>query len=378
VDATAEHASVTAAETATARVVVDSCVEIGLEHVVGSALAFVNMSRGFLLSGLASNLPKDRVVLEVLEDVPPDAEVIASLEALRADGYCLALDDFVYREDLDPFVELASIAKLDISVLDRKARLAHVDRLKRRDLTLVAERVETHDDLETCRREGFDLFQGYFLARPATLQQPRAPNGDRLTALQTLSLLNAPEATVEQVAAAISRDLTLSYRLLRVINSAAFGLSGRIESLGQAILYLGRDTIRNWVSLLVLSGLSDKPAELLTTGLVRARTCEQLALIHSPQLAPAAFTAGLFSILDAVLDTPMPHLVSQLPLTPEISRALVDHSGALGSILGASIAYERCEWTRLAGGSIDAGPLRDAYLEAVDWTRGLTAVLARS
>lgn len=375
VDSTAQHAAVTSGDVSTAMVVVNSFVEIGLENVVGAAMAFVNVNREFLLSDVILNLPKDRVVLEVLEHVPPEPDVVARLQMLRAEGYRLALDDFIYREDLEPFVQLASIVKLDISQLTRDELLAHVTRLKGLGITLVAERVETRAELDACLADGFDLFQGYFLEKPSTLQKPRAPDGDRLSALQTLALLNAPGTTVDQLEAAISRDVTLSYRLLRVINSAASGLAGRVESLRQAIVHLGRDTIRNWVSLLLLSGMNSKPAELLSTGLVRARMCERIGDRVHPDQAHAYFTTGLFSILDAVLDTTMAQLVSSLPLTPEITQALTRREGPIGAALATCIAYEHCDWEHLACEGMTSEELRDAYLEALAWSRGLMGSL---
>lgn len=372
VDPAAQEAGVTAGAASTALVIVNTFVEIGFSQMVGTATAFVNVDRDFLLSEAIANLPRDRVVLEVLEHVPPDREVIARLGALSADGYRLALDDFIYRPELEPFLDLASIVKLDISQLTRPDLLAHVERLKGRGLQLVAERVETQAELETCRHDGFDFFQGYFLARPASVQRQRAPDGNRLASLQTLALLNAPGTSIDQLEVAISRDVTLGYRLLRVINSAAYGLTNRVESLRQAIVYLGRDTIRNWVSLLLLSGLNNKPIELLNTGLVRARMCERIADAVNSDQSHAYFTAGLFSILDAVLDTTMAQLVASLPLTPDISLALTDRRGPIGSALAACIAYERCDWDALACPGLSAGDLGNAYLDALAWARALT------
>jgi EAL and modified HD-GYP domain-containing signal transduction protein len=315
-------------------------------------------------------------VLEILEDTPPDADVLAAMHELREAGYHLALDDFAYRAELEPFLALASIAKLDISRVSRAEIPSALARLKERGLLTVAERVETRDDLAFCRDAGFDFFQGFFLARPATLQRQRPPRGDRLAALQILALLNDASAPIDQLETAISRDVTLSYRLLRVINSAAFGMLGRIESLRQAIVHLGRARIRSWVSLLVLSGLSDKPPELLTTGLVRARMCEMLAERVDPRQASAYFTAGLFSVLDAILDTPMEQLVASLPLSRAIGQALVAREGQLGEMLEITMAYERCEWAEVGGDRLTLADVRDAYLEAVRWALSLREAVA--
>jgi EAL and modified HD-GYP domain-containing signal transduction protein len=370
-NASSEHADMTEGgrELSSARTFVNSFVEIGLENVVGSALAFVNVTRRFLLSDFIHVLPKDRVVLELLEDVPAEPDVLARLEELACDGYHLALDDYVHRPELAPLIERASIVKLDISQLDAAALKWHVEWLKSRGRTLVAERVETREELDACRALGFDLFQGYFLARPANIARHRAPDGDRLTALHTLALLNSPKATIDEIESAISRDVTLSYRLLRAINSAAYGLSGHIESLRQAIVHLGRETIRSWVGLMLLSGLSNQPVELLTTGLVRARMCERVGELLHPEAAHSYFTAGLFSILDAVLDMPMPELIGSLPLTPELLDVLAFRSGPIGEALNACVAYEQCDWDHAACAGLTTPQLAAAYLDSIRWSR---------
>jgi len=364
-------------ESCSARVVVNTFMEMGLENVVGSEFAFINVNRAFLLSGLLPNLPASRVVLEILEDTPPDEEVIATLKALKAAGYRLALDDFIYKPELEPFIALASIVKLELVAEKRAEMMRLINRLKQQQIQVVIERIETHEELELCRKLGADLFQGYFLAKPAILKQQRAPSAARLTALQILALLGDGNATVEQLETAIGRDVTLSYRLLRVINSAAFAMSSNVESLQQAVLFLGRDRIRSWVSLLVLSGLSDKPSSLLSTGMIRARMCEQLADLVEPGHRAASFTAGLFSILDAVLDTPMEQLLASLPLAPSITQALLDRSGPLGDVLKVVIANERCEWVDPGLSPVTDSQIRDAYLEAVRWASTMNEPTAK-
>jgi EAL and modified HD-GYP domain-containing signal transduction protein len=271
---------------------------------------------------------------------------------------------------------VAAIVKLDISQLDRQALEMHVRQLKSRGAMLVAERVETPEEMEMCRAIGFDLFQGYFLARPAIMKRSRAPEGNRLAALQTLSALNSPAMTLDQLEGVVSRDVTLGYRLVRVINSAQYALPGRIESLRQAILYLGRDRIRDWVTLLVLSGQNAKPGDLLITGLVRARMCEQLGTVIDPPKAHVFFTAGLFSILDAVFDMPMGQLVESLSLAPEIGCALTERRGSIGGVLEACIAHERAQWTQAEYTGLTSAQIGAAYLDALRWASSMGSAMA--
>lgn len=369
--------AVLSGEATTASVIVDSFMEVGLDNMVGSTPAFINVDRDFLLSHAILNLPRDRVVLEVLETVSPDEVVLARMQELKGLGYRLALDDYTHAAELAPMLDLVSIVKIDISQYPADGIGALVTALSGRGLTLVAERVETEQEFKACLAAGFGLFQGFFLERPETISRGRAPDGNRLVALQTMALLNDERSTVAQLEDAISRDVMLSYRLLRLMNSAAYGVAGRVDSLHTAIVYLGRDIVRAWVSMLLLSGMNGKPNELLTKGLVRAKMCERLAGRVEPDLTHGSFTAGLFSILDAVLDTPMADLVEQLPLETYVSRALTDRDGPIGGLLAATIAYERCAWEELAGlSALTDVDLKEAYLKVLLWTRGLSKALA--
>ena len=354
------------AEGSTAQVVIDTFIEIGLENVVGQHLAFVNVSRAFLLDGYARQLPKERVVLEILEDVTIDDRLIACAEELAAAGYTIALDDFVYHDDFRPLLGIARIIKVDLRRLDEASVREHVRLLTRRDVKLLAEKVETKEEFDRCLDLGFDLFQGYYFQRP-TIVTGRRPPTNRLAALRLLAALQSPNVTIAQVEALIGQDATISYRVLRVINSAMYGLARRVDSLHEAVVLLGLQRIRTWVTLMTLSGVSDKPHELLVTAMVRARMASQLTAHLPGDVHEAAFTVGLFSALDAILDLPMDEIVSSLPLSQEASDALLRQTGPLGEVLGCILLYERGDWdhVRLEGQSADS--IRTVYLESVAW-----------
>lgn len=294
----AAQAQIVDGTASTAQVVLNTFLELGLDTVVGPHRAFVNATRDFLVGGFATHLPPERIVIEVLEDIPPDADVQFALRELRHAGYMIALDDFVFREELRPLLPLADIVKIDISILTDAQLVEHVRLLEPYKLTLLAERVETREEFDRCVSLGFQYFQGFFLARPTVVKGQRRA-GNQFSLLRLVALLEDPHVAIDQVEEAISLDPTLSYRLLKVINSAAFGLSREIESLRQALVLLGLKRIHNWVTLLVLAGLSKKPPELLATALTRAKMCELLASYLMPERAPSSFTVGLFSTLDA-------------------------------------------------------------------------------
>lgn len=360
---------------ATSQVIVNAFIEIGLERIVGNQPAFINLTRSFVTAPTPLPFPQDRVVLEILEDIEPDAEVLAGLRALAGQGYQVALDDFVFKEDRRALLELAHIVKIDLLAVPREEIQAQVALLRRHDVKLIAEKVETREDFEQCRDLGFDYFQGYFLSRPNIVQGRQLPP-NRLAVLQLLARLQDPQAGPGDIERLVAQDVALSYKLLRYINSAFFALPKKIESIRQAVVYLGTRAIRTWVSLLVVAGLDDKPAALVNQAMQRARMCELLAQRARCPQPEAFFTVGLFSLLEALIDAPLETILDSLPFTDDIRNALLRQEGLYGEALTCAIAYEH---GRFAGARFQRlGPtdMTDAYLAATYWADQSTHTLA--
>jgi EAL and modified HD-GYP domain-containing signal transduction protein len=358
----------------TAQVVLNTFLDIGLDKVVGGHVAFINATRAFLLERLALHLPPHRVVIEVLEHVAPDAEVLEAIHELRGRGYVVALDDFVLGSPAMAMVPLAGIIKVDISQVDQATLRDYPRQLAGRGVRLLAERVETPDQFTACAAMGFEWFQGFFLARPSLVRgvrRRRTPH--ELSALRLLALLERTDSNLDEVLEALSRDPALSYRLLLVINSAAFGLRRRVESLRQALVMLGLRRVHGWVTLMLLGGLSDRPPELLATALLRARMCELLGERLDPGRGPSYFTTGLLSLLDVMLDAPWAEITPHLPLSAEVLAATTAREGRIGDLLTAVVHYERCEWPRVHAPGLRAADFRQAYLAAIEWTQHLLA-----
>jgi EAL and modified HD-GYP domain-containing signal transduction protein len=360
----AGEAEVSDSEEATSRTLLGSLIEIGLESLVGDALALINVSDEFVLAGHAELAPKERVALELLEDAKPTPQLVARLRDLREAGYTLALDDFVYDPARRPLLELAHIVKVDVADTPVEELRRALAALPSAGVALLAEKIEDHATYERCRAAGFDYFQGRFLCRPRTLSAAPIPT-DRMSRLELAALLRDPDVALEQLERVIARDLGLSYRLLRYINSAHFALRRRIESIREAVVLLGLRTVKNFATVLALAHIDDTPSELLVTALVRARMCELVA--EAQRESPdTAFTVGLFSLVDAIIDRPLDQILDSLPLSPEIGDALLAGSGRYGRMLAAVIAHEGgrfAEADQLAP-NID---LAGAYLAAVTW-----------
>lgn len=375
--ATAQSAGTLDPNLMASRVILGALGDIGLESLVGEHRAFVNMTRDLLVSAAHEVLPARATVIELLEDIPPDAEVLEAVAGLKRRGYRIALDDFVYHPSLLPLVELADIVKLDVLEVSRADVERAVELLRPRGVALLAERVETHEVFRFCRDLGFDYFQGYFFARPEIVAGRRLPEG-QLTALELLRLLNDPDTGFDEIEKVVGRDMSLSYRLLRHLNSPVMGLRRRVTSIREALVLLGERNVRKWANLVVFSSVgTGKPSELLKSAQVRARMCEQLARAADGEVAPAmAFTAGLFSLLDALLDRPMVAALEPLGLTGELHAALVDRGGALGELLAVTLAWERGDWIEVAALKdrvrVDDVVLRRCAFDAFQWVEALS------
>jgi c-di-GMP phosphodiesterase len=353
-------------ERATATVILNALTELDLGRVVGSKTAWVNVSRDFVLGGLAHAVPSDSVGLEISETELADAEMVQALRELKHDGYRLALDDFCHRPGTDELLDLFSVIKLSLPELGRQELVARVESLRSFGGTLLAQKLGTQEDHAFCANAGVGLFQGYFFCRPAVVCT-RGIAANRLSLLQVVAALNDPAVELSDVETLIARDVTLSFRLLRYVNSAFFGLRGEVRSIGQALALLGIENLRRWATLSVLASIDDKPTELTVTALVRARFCE-LAAEHVEIARPSElFTLGLFSVIDAMMDAPMHDVVASLPFADDMREALVQRRGERGRLLECVTALETAEYGLVPATVPHAGEL---YLEAIMWANG--------
>jgi EAL and modified HD-GYP domain-containing signal transduction protein len=303
-----------------------------------------------------------------------DDEVVAACERLVAAGYRLALDDFVSGGPHERLVHLAEIIKVD--VLDRppaELREAAAPLLARK-VRLLAERVETAAVRDSCRDLGFELFQGYFYSRPELIAR-RGISVEHAAIVQLMNLLRDEEVSDAGVEEAFRRDPTLSYKLLQVVNAASYGGRG-IESILHAIRILGRGTLHRWLSLLLASSLATQgamDAERVHAAVLRARLCERLGETAGQRASGPLFMVGLFSMMDALLGTPMDELLGQINLAEEMRDALLRRAGPLAAWLGVVEAYETGRWDEVGRLTTVLGvapaEVPELYLEALGWAR---------
>lgn len=363
-------------DAASSRVISDSSLLFGLETMVGDAKAFINFTRNLLLEDSFAFLPRQQLVVEVLEDVEPDPEVIAACQRLKKKGYSLALDDFIYDPKFVPLLALADIIKVDFLQTGAQGRAKLAELFAPRGIRMLAEKVESEEEFKQGLEMGYTLFQGYFFSKPVLISRQELPSS-KLHHLRMLKEINRPEMSFDRLGRVISNDVSISYKLLRYINSPYFGVRNEVTSIPQALALLGEDEVRKWASLIALSGVGeDKPAEVLVTCLVRAKFCEQVAeRAGEMEQSSDYFLMGLFSLLDTLCGRPLDEVLEELPLPDHIRGALLGAQGRPATVMGLIKAYEQGDWQMVGQAAkqlrISQESIPKMYLDAVGMTRDI-------
>ncbi len=364
--------------TATAKVISALLGSPESERLLAGKTAFLNFPRALLIDGAASVLPPKSTVIEILEDVEPDATVIEACRSLRAQGYKLALDDYIPEDNSHPLMPLADFLKVDFRATNAAEQEATAERFGKQ-LKLLAEKVETQEEFQRAAKLGYEYFQGYFFARPEMFSA-RQIRGNKINYLRVLSELQEPELNFRKLTTLLKREHALAYKLLRFVNSALFSRRQPVESIHQALTFIGEDAARKWLLVVVLLDLTaNQPTELASSTLVRARFSELLAQrTRLSGQAEDCFLMGLFSRLDAMLGMPLEELLEGLNLRDEIARALLDRArpgDRLSDLWKIVQAYEAGDWQQLGplacSFEITSDVLFPSYVEAVAWAESV-------
>lgn len=364
---TLEAGAIDDPEGASSQVIVNTFMEVGFDQITGGVPAFINVTREFLISDGFPSKFRDRLVPELLEDTLIDDTLVQAAKRLAKSGYQLALDDFVAKPEWMPLIEVADIIKLDVLHLKEEGVREQLQLLKNCKAKLLAEKVETHEEYELYRSMGFDYFQGYFFAKPKIIKEKGIP-ASKMVIARLLAELNREDADIDRIEKLVCQDARLTYKLLKIVNSAFFGLPRKVNSIPEALVLLGLNELKCWAAILSLSAVDDKPNELLLTAMVRGKMCQILAEklnMHDPG---KYFTAGLFSLLDALMDVHLEDIIEQMPFSEDLVRAVLCHEGEIGIVLHTVIAYEKGEWGEVHLGSLDREQIWDSYLQALDWS----------
>ncbi len=352
------------------RTMIDNTLLFGLGRLTSGLPAFVNCTAEALTGDLVPVLPSGMTVLEILEDVVPTSKVIDACGRLKAAGFRLALDDFTWKPGIEPLVELADYIKVDFAVLDAAERKKLFERLSGVTLALVAEKVETQEQFIEAREEGFTLIQGYYFCRPMLLENRKVP-ANRLSQVEILRLLQDDSIDLQKLTRLVKRDTSLTYRLLRLINSPVCAMQQEVRSVQAALLAVGEETFRRMATLAIASELNaGQPLELLRMAFVRGRFCELGAGFCG--LDPTEqYLLGLLSLLPAMLRAPMRELTPLLPLREEIRWALNGDKLPERALLCWLEGHERGDWAACdmiaERRALNANDLLRCYEDAVTW-----------
>lgn len=352
---------------ATSEVILNAYTSISDSGELKRVPAFINLTRDILVEQQLPEVSKKHIVLEILEDIEPDEEVIKAVTKLHADGYRIAMDDFVYDPKYDDLLKLAHIVKVDVLDLGMEEVSKQVKELKKHKVTLLAEKIETHEQLEACVDLGFKLFQGHFLSKPKVVKGKKI-QGSQVALMQLIQELQSSKATPEKLEELIIRDPALTYKLLRIVNSAGYSLVRQVESVAEAIVLLGLEQVKKWATLIAMSSNQDKPEELSRSLLIRGRMCEEIAQAQKLSNYGSYFMAGMMSGLHALLDIDRENMLEQVPLGDDIKNAVSLGQGEIGQVLRNVVNYENGDWDLLPS-DLDGTLYESAYKASLDWTQ---------
>ncbi|RUO25802.1 EAL domain-containing protein [Aliidiomarina minuta] len=362
-------------DVATARLIENSQLQHTIAELTEHKLAFINFAEGGLLSDLPRLLSPSDVVIEVLESVTPSPAVQNKLQTLKELGYRIALDDYNFDPEWQKVFPYLSIIKVDLQAYTYRQLQVLKHQIRGTGIALLAEKVETRQQFSDALEDGFEYFQGYFFSKPEMLKK-RNISPTKAACTELLAETSREQFDFKYVTEILQRDVALSYRLLRFVNAAAFGRAKKVTSLHQAVIFLGVEEVKRFVTLAVTAALNDdKPSELIRLAITRARFCELLSQHHEHKTVNSnqAFLVGLFSLLDAMFDEELKVALNRLNLTDSIQSALVERRGALAFYLALIEQYEKANWQKVdiicKRLKVDPEQIPELYIQANNWAQ---------
>lgn len=365
-----------AGDEATLDVIAHSFLTIGINELAGDKLCFINFTENLLVKEVFSKFPADRIVVEILEDIPITKALLQKLREIKSLGFLIALDDFVLQENVALYGELFSLVdfiKVDflLSTLAERQAIERIVKTNYPNIALLAEKVETREQFLEAKVAGYELFQGYFFAKPEVIKGSEIPT-NLAQYFRIINLLRTNSVSVEKISDEIERDVSLSFKVLKMINSPAVRTKSKVRSIKQGVLMLGLEELSHWLHVLLLretkKNHSGDGMALIEASLFRAKLCELLARRKFLQNASEFFLVGMFSLIDTLLHRPMIQLLQDLPLSDEVAETLSGNKTAMSPFLELAIACDEVRWDDMIVGAetlgIDHSTLNTLYLEA--------------
>jgi len=361
---------------AASRSALNTSLLIGLDVLCDGRQAFVNCTRDVLLNDYVTLFPSSQTVVEVLETVPADDQVVEACRRLKESGYTIALDDFGVNDPRESLTDLADIIKVDLRATPAADAAAMVKRYGPGRCRMLAEKVETPEEFNSTRKDGFLYFQGYFFRRPEILTAHEIP-ANQLNYLRMLTAVSQPELDVREIENLVKGEASLCYRLLCYLNSAIFGFAAEIQTVRHALAILGEREVRRWIRLVAtLAAGQGKSSDLVLAALVRARFCELL----SPKVQRSdsdLFLMGMLSLMDTILEIPMRQVLDKVPIDQESKAVLMGGASPLQPFYQLMLAQESGDWkaanTLTLQLHLSEADVADAYWEAMQWARQVSS-----
>jgi EAL and modified HD-GYP domain-containing signal transduction protein len=366
------------ADEASSKVMVDSFMGIGIDKITNGKKAFVNFTKNLIMNESATLFPKNSLVVEVLETIEPTPEIVEKCKKLKNQGYVIALDDFVFSKEFIPLIGLADIIKIDFLNTPEAELEKYFKIIGKTHIKFLAEKVETREVYDLALSMGFVYFQGYFFSKPVILSE-KSVSPMKMNYIRILKLLYSPELDFTNLGAIISQDLALSYKLLKLVNSAAFNKPNKIGQVNMALAYLGEREIRKWISLIVMMGISSENSqEVLLLSLIWAKFSESLAApFQMDAKKESLFLMGLFSLMDTLVNQPIETILKDISLDESVQKALVDGAGPYAPVLNFIRAYEQGDWESvgklLQTYRLSDELIQESYLNSLEWAKDLNS-----
>ncbi|MGE7943302.1 EAL and HDOD domain-containing protein [Lysinibacillus xylanilyticus] len=367
-------------DAATIDVLVNSFLSIGIEEVTKGKPSFVNFTENLLMSQINEYLNPSQVVIEILEDVPLTPQLVERVIELKSYGFTIALDDFILNDEVQVYDELFAYIdyiKVDFLLSPLLERMEIENKVKENfpHIKLLAEKVETRNQFEVAKHSGYELFQGYFFEQPEIIKATDIP-ANTIQYLYIITLLKEEEPNIQLLAENIERDISLTYKLLQMVNNSEKRSKSKVRSIKQAIVLLGVSNLRKWIYLLAMREIdmnadNDIFKEVMRTSLFRAKVCEKLAKLSYKKNFSEYFLVGMFSLIDTLLQRPMNVILQQLPFSEAISETILGNPTEMTPYLEFSIALDKLDWSSLEvlapQLNFDLTNIDLLYQEAMEW-----------
>ncbi|MBK5242962.1 EAL and HDOD domain-containing protein [Clostridium sp.] len=362
-------------DSATIEVLKNCFVNIGIENVTGKKKAFINFTENILKSDIFTVLSPKSVIIEILEDIQPTEEILGLCRKLKAQGYTIALDDFVYSSKYVKLIEFADIIKVDFQITKGYERKKVMEKVKSKDIKFLAEKVETMEDFNEAVEYGYSYFQGYYFSKPLIIVGKRISENKAIY-LELLKEINSDSCNIDSIERLIKRDVSLSFKFFKRINSANYGFRSEIKSINQALALIGEKEVKKWLYLVTFQTLGeDKPEIIVITSLARARFLELISSKIGLEINSFnAYLIGMLSMVDILLDRPLNQILQELLLPTQVKDTLNGvNNNKYTKLFNLIILYEKGQWDEVSKISrqlnLAENSLQDAYYEAINYAK---------